>query len=177
MTRVATKKDKKKKKQIRLVKHRKSAKKASAKKTKKKEVEVQEGTAPAGVVLAILRKDKYVSPAEMQDAMAKAGYSRKSYAKGIADLRDLNYVIVWVWEQVAYTIRPTFIETYKWCLANYKTVMTIMRRSLGAFDFCGDISRSVRAKAYQEAKVNFTAVYNHIKAINRTLKKSEREAA
>ena len=172
MTRAKTKK---KSKQIRMVKFRRSAKKPSAKKTKKAEVE--KDTKQVDVVLSLLRQHKYVSPSEMQDAMAKAGYSRRSYARGIADLRDLNYVVVWVWDQMAYTIRPTFIETYKWCLCNYKTVLTILRRSLSAFDSCGSLAQSIRAKAYQDAKVNFTAVYNHIKALNRTMKKSERKAA
>lgn len=169
-------KNARKKKKARLAKHSKSKPRSSARKTKKaKKAEKESSSGDAA--LALFRGQRYVKPQELQLAMTDAGYSWRAYSGAIAELRDRNIVIVWVWEQKSYTIKPTFMQTYKWCLANYKTVLTILRRSAGAFDVGNLMAKTIKAKAYADAKSNFTAVYNFIKALNQKARQAEREAA
>ena len=150
-------------------KKKKKAKKAPKAATK----EVSAGD----VVVAALRKQRYVSPRELQDAMAKGGYSVNSYAKGIAELRDANYVVVWVWSEGAYTSKPSFMELFKWCLSNYRTVITVLRRTSGAMSLGKQLAKTIRAKAYEEAKNDFLRIYAHLIEMNGVAKQAERKAA
>jgi hypothetical protein len=153
------------------------AKKKKKKKATKGPKAATKEVSAGDVVIAAMRKQRYVTPRELQDAMAKGGYSANSYARGIAELRDSNHVVVWVWSEGAYTIKPSFMELFKWCLSNYKTVITVLRRTSGAMSLGKQLAKAIRAKAYQEAKEDFLRIYAHLMQMNGVAKDAERKAA
>ncbi|KKN81547.1 hypothetical protein LCGC14_0318060 [marine sediment metagenome] len=89
----------------------------------------------------------------------------------MADLRDRNFVIVWVWEKRCYTLNPTFHELYRWCLSNYRAIMTILRRTKPAMFEGNRMAKLVKQRAFQESKLYFLAVYRHMSALRATIKK------
>ena len=127
-------------------------------------------TALSDVVLKALRKKRYVHPTDLRKAVKKEGYKNEIYAPAMADLRDRNFVIIWVWEKRCYTINPTFHELYRWCLANYRAIMTILRRTKPALAQGNRMAKLMRQKAYQESKKYFLAIYRHMAALRATNK-------
>ncbi len=80
-------------------------------------------------------------------------------------------MIVWVWEKRCYTLNPTFHELYRWCLSNYRAVMTILRRTKPAMFEGNRMAKLMKQKAFQESKLYFLAVYRHMAALRATIKK------
>jgi len=126
---------------------------------------------PGDAALKILRKQRYVSTDELKQAVEKAGYTWRRYSASIAELRDRDFVIVWVWELRRYTMKPNFVEVYRWCLSNYKSIATILRRTKPALGQGHALSKLLRQKVYDDAKKHFLAVYRHMKGLDATNKK------
>lgn len=126
---------------------------------------------PGDAALRILRKQRYVSTDELKHAMEVAGYTWRRYSASIAELRDRDFVIVWIWELRRYTIKPNFVEVYRWCLSNYRAIMTILRRTHPALTNGYVMARLLKQKAYDDAKKHFLAIYRHMRALDATNKK------
>ena len=160
----------KKKKGKKVLRHVRTKKTATPRKARKKSQQTgAQQTALSDVVLKLLRKKRYVHPDDLRKVVYKAGYLNKKYAAGMVDLRDRGFVVVWVWEKCCYTINPTFHELYRWCLSNYRAIMTILRRTKPALAKGNRMAKTVRQQAFQESKKYFLRVYKHMRALNATL--------